>query len=157
MNRTTLRQAHSATDYALAAELFNEYAKQLGVDLCFQGFAAELQSLANAYGPPAGCLLLAKLDGHPVGCVGVRQFAAGQCELKRLYVRDSARGHGVGMRLIVAAIQAARSAGYQCILLDTLASMTAARQLYVTMGFREIAPYYNNPLQEVTYMALDLN
>ena len=153
---STIRQALSDADYAFAGELFREYATQLRVDLCFQGFDAELQSLAVTYGPPSGCLLLAHLGDAPVGCVGVRQLATGRCELKRLYVRDLARGRGLGLALTKAAIRAAQKADYQSMVLDTLAQMKAARHLYAALGFREIAAYYHNPIEGTTYFELDL-
>ena len=109
------------------------------------------------YGPPSGCLILARRDDEYVGCVGVRRFSADECEMKRLYVRDNARGDGIGLRLARAAIDAARSIGYQRMLLDTLDRMIAARKLYGALGFKEICAYYSNPMQDVTYMALDLS
>jgi putative acetyltransferase len=152
-----LVQARFEPDFACARALFVEYADQLGVDLCFQGFAAELESLSTMYGPPSGCLILARRDDEYVGCVGVRRFSADECEMKRLYVRDNARGDGIGLRLARAAIDAARSIGYQRMLLDTLDRMIAARKLYGALGFKEICAYYSNPMQDVTYMALDLS
>lgn len=156
MDFTTLLTARSEAQFASARTLFVEYADQLGVDLCFQGFAAELESLATMYGQPSGCLILARRDGEFVGCVGVRRHCADECEMKRLYVRNALRGHGIGIRLAHAAIDAGRALGYRRMLLDTLGSMVAARSLYSELGFKEISAYYSNPMQAVTYMALDL-
>ena len=153
---TTLAQARSDSEFVSARALFVEYADQLGVDLCFQGFAAELESLPAMYGPPSGCLILAQRDREYVGCVGVRSFSSGDCEMKRLYVRNSARGYGIGLRLARGALDAARAIGYQRMLLDTLGSMVAARHMYVALGFKEIPAYYINPMADVAYMALDL-
>jgi ribosomal protein S18 acetylase RimI-like enzyme len=152
---TELFEAGSAADYAEGRALFVEYAGQLGIDLCFQNFAAELEGLPAMYGPPGGCLLLAK-DHQTLGCVGVRRLSGEACEMKRLYVRAPARRAGLGRRLAVASIAAARRLGYRRMVLDTLASMTAARALYAALGFRETSSYYPNPLPEVVYLSLDL-
>jgi ribosomal protein S18 acetylase RimI-like enzyme len=148
--------ATSHEDFAVARELFEEYARELGVDLCFQNFASELHQLAVMYAAPEGRLLLAKGNGEFRGCVGVRRLSEDACEMKRLYVRAAARRSGLGRRLAEAAIQAARELGYRRMLLDTLETMHSAQILYRGLGFKEVAPYYPNPLPQVTYMSLDL-
>jgi ribosomal protein S18 acetylase RimI-like enzyme len=152
----TLVQARVESEYAAAHELMVEYAESLGIDLCFQNFSSELQDLRGVYGPPRGCLWLASHEGVFVGCVGVRQLSGTTCEMKRLYVRTAARGGRIGHSLAVAAIDSARAMGYERMLLDTLAEMTGARRLYATLGFRESAPYYDNPIPSAIYMELDL-
>ena len=144
--------------YVAARALFSEYASQLGVDLCFQNFGSELERLPDMYGPPAGCLFLARRHGDYVGCIGVRALAGGPgtCEMKRLYVRPAARGIGLGRRLAIEALDAARGLGYGRMVLDTLGSMTEARGLYSELGFTEIAPYYRNPSAGVSYLELVL-
>ena len=149
-------EAVRAEDFAAARVLFREYAAELAVDLCFQGFAAELDTLAQMYGPPGGCLILAQQAGEYVGCIGVRRLSAEVCEMKRLYVRSTARSGGLGRRLAQAAIDAAQGIGYRRMVLDTLASMAAARVLYATLGFTPIPAYYKNPMPGVMYMALEL-
>ena len=180
MHTSEIRPASTDADHAAAAGLFREYAGTLGVDLGFQDFEAELQDLPRMYGPPLGCLLLAwpavareltrsgappvdgvDVAGHaerpaPVGCVAVRRLAGEECEMKRLYVRTPARGSGLGRALALAAIDAARGLGYRRMRLDTLGSMAAARAVYASMGFVETAAYYDNPLADVRYMALEL-
>ena len=149
-------QAESDADYRTARELFREYADRLGVDLCFQGFSAELETLDTMYAPPSGCLLLASFENAPVGCVGVRRLSATLCEMKRLYVRDSVRGRGCGRRLAVEIVGRARRLGYERMVLDTLEPMVQARRLYMSLGFRDCAPYYPNPLPGVRYLELQL-
>ena len=149
-------EAHSPGDYAAAHTLFVEYAESLQVDLCFQGFAEELERLPQMYGAPGGCLLLARRGDEVAGCIGVRSNAPRVCEMKRLYVRQSLRGHGTGRALALRAIDAARALGYRQMLLDTLSTMRAARTLYQRLGFRQIDAYYRNPMPGTSYMALDL-
>ena len=156
MTPIALTQAQVESDFAAAHSLFLEYAEQLGVSLCFQGFAEELETLDQMYAPPHGCLILARQGDRHIGCIGVRRMDAQVCEMKRLYVQDVARGTGTGRRLAQAAIQAARGLGYQKMVLDTLGDMAAARSLYASLGFTPIQPYYVNPLPGVTYMELDL-
>jgi GNAT superfamily N-acetyltransferase len=151
-------EAQSDADYSAARALVQEYAAALGIDLGFQGFAAELEQLQTMYAAPGGFLLLARSadDFVFVGCIGVRRCSEDSCEMKRLYVRDAARGSGLGRTLALEAIRRARRAGYQRMLLDTLAGMTAARALYSTLGFRACEPYCHNPIPGTTFMALDL-
>ena len=138
-----------------ARTLFQEYGRSLPIDLTFQRFDEELRSMATMYGPPSGCLLLA-LDGEePAGCVAVRRLDAARCEMKRLFVRPSHRGRGTGEALARAAVDEARALGYAAMRLDTLPSMHAAIALYRSLGFRDIAPYYDNPHQAI-YMELAL-
>lgn len=152
--------AHSPRHFDAARTLFQEYAKSLGVDLCFQGFDAELATVDRMYAPPGGSLLLA-IDGNVfAGCVAVRALAgaheAATCEMKRLYVRPAYRGTGLGRRLAEEVLHAGRRLGYARIVLDTLATMDRARALYGLLGFREIRSYYANPLEGVRYMEAQL-
>jgi ribosomal protein S18 acetylase RimI-like enzyme len=145
-------------EIAIVRELFLEYMDSLGIDLSFQDVAAELAQLPGKYAPPRGAILIARDGaGSAQGCVALRPWSEpGTCEIKRLYVRPAARGQALGRRLAEAVIAAAARAGYVRVLLHTLASMTAARQLYVALGFRPVAPYYDNPLPGTLYMALEL-
>ena len=153
----TIREAETATDIAQVRELFLEYQATLGVDLCFQGFAEELAALPGNYARPAGRLLLASSGSAVTGVVALRPILSTDCEMKRLYVRASGRGAGLGRQLTEALISEARLAGYSRVLLDTLPTMTSAQALYRSMGFVEIAPYCHNPIAGTRYMALDLS
>jgi ribosomal protein S18 acetylase RimI-like enzyme len=149
-----LRPARSAADLATVAALFRDYADGLGVDLAFQGFAAELAALPGRYAPPAGELLLAlEAAGAALGCVGLRPLSDdGVCEMKRLYVRPAGRRLGVGNRLVAAIIAAAEERGYAEMRLDSLPSMTAAIALYRRFGFAEIPAYCYNPVPGTLYL-----
>jgi ribosomal protein S18 acetylase RimI-like enzyme len=141
-------------------DLFSEYAQGLGVDLCFQHFDQELATLPGEYAPPHGALFLAIVDGQPAGCCALRPIEGtdypNAAEMKRLYVRDAFRGLGLGRQLVEATLDAARQAGYACVLLDTLDDMEAARALYEDLGFEDIPPYYHNPIPGAHYLKADL-
>lgn len=144
----------------IAREIFNEYAAQLGVDLCFQNFQTELQNLPGEYAAPQGTLILATADGAVAGCCALRPLPTvdhvDAAEMKRLYVRTAYRRLGLGRQLADAALDVARVAGYRCVLLDTLDSMQTARALYEDLGFEEIPSYYHNPVPGSHYLKVDL-
>ncbi|WP_442968776.1 GNAT family N-acetyltransferase [Ramlibacter sp.] len=150
----------SAEELDATRELFREYAQGLGVDLCFQGFEEELQSLPGDYAHPRGTLLLARVDGALAGCCALRPLDAcdypDAAEMKRLFVRKAFRGFGLGRQLAEAILDAARQGGYACVLLDTLDDMEAARALYEDLGFQAIEPYYHNPIPGAHYLKVDL-
>lgn len=139
-----------------ARALFNEYAGWIGVDLEFQGFSDEVNSLPGEYYPPAGALLLAEEEGLFTACVALRMLEEGVCEMKRLYVAPAGRGQGLGLKLAEAIIVRACELGYEKMRLDTLESMTEARELYSSLGFKQIEPYYNNPLPGAEFYELEL-
>jgi len=145
---------------AATRQIFTEYATQLGIDLCFQNFDAELAGLPGEYGEPRGALLLALVDGEIAGCCGLRALDSvdypNAAEMKRLYVRKAFRRFGLGRQLAEAVLDAARMAGYHCVLLDTLNDMESARALYAELGFVDIPPYYHNPVSGAHYLKADL-
>jgi GNAT superfamily N-acetyltransferase len=154
----SLTPVRTRADLAAVAELLQRYSDELGIDLSFQGFADELQTLPGAYAEPRGALLLCRSDdGTPLGCVAMRPLEApGSCEMKRLYVTPEARGRQVGSALVSAVIDVAMAVGYSEMKLDTLPSMRAAKALYEHAGFRPCDPYYQTPLPETSFMKLTL-
>ena len=154
-----ISRAESPQDLALARELFLEYGESLGFSLCFQGFDEELATLPGRYAPPSGIILLAKERDGLAGCVAVRPLPPpeGRCEMKRLFVRPAFRGRDIGRALAERAIAEARAMGHREMVLDTISSMTAAIELYRSLGFREIEPYTFNPLENAAYFGLALN
>jgi GNAT superfamily N-acetyltransferase len=155
-----LVQADTPQRLQAARELFREYAAGLSVDLCFQNFEQELASLPGAYAPPGGVLLLAYADDTLAGCGAMRALAdvdpANACEMKRLFVRRAFRRFGLGRLLAQALMDHAASAGYSAMLLDTLDEMESARELYATLGFQEVPPYYYNPIPGAHYLKVKL-
>ena len=149
-------EARWPDDRERAESLFREYVDSLGVDIGFQNVEAELTSLPGRYARPGGAVLIAQDGADAAGIVAYRAFEPGIAEMKRLYVRPRWRGLRLGRELAEEAIEDARGRGYRTLLLDTLESMEAARRLYLALGFRPVAPYYDNPLPNVTYMALEL-
>jgi len=163
-----------------ARAIFRDYADSLGIDLGFQNFDHELASLPGEYAEPRGALLLALVDAdevavavdaeplarsqgrlaHVAGCCALRPLDAADypnaAEMKRLYVRPQFRGVGLGRQLAEAILDAARGAGYACVLLDTLDDMESARALYEDLGFAEIPPYYHNPIAGSHYLKVEL-
>lgn len=162
MNHAHIALATPQTDSDLdeIRLIFQEYAKQLGVDLCFQDFSTELLNLPGDYAEPRGGLLMARVNGDLAGCCALRPLDsvdyANACEMKRLYVKPAFRRLGLGRLLAEAILDLARQAGYDCLLLDTLNDMESARALYQDLGFEEIPPYYFNPIEGAHYLKVKL-
>jgi ribosomal protein S18 acetylase RimI-like enzyme len=150
MTSIQIERGFAERDRAAIVALLSEYWAGLGVSLCFQGFDAELAALPGEYAPPGGALLLARAaeaaadaaaqdqKAALVGMVALRPLPNGPdgvCEMKRLYVRDAARGCGLGRRLAVQAMAEAVRLGYRRICLDTLPELRAAQTLYRSLGF----------------------
>ncbi|MDO8699994.1 MAG: GNAT family N-acetyltransferase [Rhodoferax sp.] len=150
----------SPAEFDALRGIFREYADSLSVDLCFQGFEAELASLPGEYAEPRGALLMALINEEVAGCCALRPLDnvdyINACEMKRLYVRPKFRKSGIGRQLAEAILDRARLAGYNSVLLDTLDDMESARALYEELGFAEIPPYYHNPIEGAHYLKVDL-
>jgi GNAT superfamily N-acetyltransferase len=148
-----LFQAEAKEDIEDARAIFREYERWLGMSLCFQSFEEELATLPGKYSPPEGRLYLARIQGSIAGCIALRKLDEGICEVKRLYLRESARGQGIGLALIEKLIDDARAIGYARMRLDTHPpKMGKAVSIYEAHGFYEIPPYYDNPHSSVLFM-----
>jgi len=157
VNDFEILQAKSPEQISAVRELFLEYAKSLNFSLCFQSFEKELAELPGEYAPPAGRLLLAAHGSQLTGCVALHKLENEICEMKRLYVRPQFRGEGLGRVLAERVVADAREIGYKRLRLDTVEPvMRDAVALYRKLGFREIAPYRENPIQGALYMELEL-
>lgn len=162
MDGETILWIDGSSEESLSAvrTLFREYAATLNADQCFQDFETELAQLPGVYGAPRGALALAMHQGEFAGCCALRPIDttdyANACEMKRLYVRPGFRGTGLGRMLAESIVDQGRLLGYDCILLDTLNDMEAARALYEELGFVEIPPYYFNPIPGAHYLMAEL-
>jgi len=153
---TRIIHAQTATHFQSARGLFVQYADSLGFDLEFQGFGRELANLPGDYAAPKGCILIAEVADQHAGCVALRPWEDNICEMKRLYVKPAYRGRGVGRALANSVIGEARKKGYQKMRLDTIESMQAAQALYFSIGFKIIDAYCYNPLENPSFMELEL-
>src|SRR6476661_2748451 len=151
-----ITEARWPDDRAIVEMLFREYVTSLAEDISFQNVDDELAGLPGKYARPTGVVLIAREGDEAAGAIAYRMVEPGVCEMKRLYVRPAFRGSGLGRELANELIEDARERGYRTMLLDTLASMQAARALYRDLGFAPVEPYYDNPLPGVMYMALEL-
>ena len=182
MPAVVLLTPEEAHEIEAARAIFRDYAASLDIDLDFQDFDSDLAQLPGEYAEPRGLLLLALVDpanvkedagreaptlrradgtlAHVAGCCALRPLDsadyANAAEMKRLYVRPGFRGLGLGRQLAEAILDAARSAGYGCVLLDTLDEMESARALYEDLGFAEVPPYYHNPVAGAHYLKVEL-
>ncbi len=132
--------------------IFRDYFAWLGPEGWFSDIEAELAALPGGY----DAILVARDGEEVVGCVALRPLEDGACEMKRLYVRPAARGSGAGRTLVEASVARARELGYATMRLDTLPRMEAARALYVSLGFRPIERYNENPIEGVLFFELRL-
>ena len=144
-----LVEATSPAQIAVVRELFAEYARGVDEPRCFVGFERELAALPGDYR-----LFLADDGG---GCVALRYLGSETAEMKRLYVRGTHRGKGLGRVLAETAIRAARESGCARIVLDTLPKMGEAQALYRSLGFREIGPYLEKPTPGAICFELSLS
>lgn len=152
-----IEQAKTNDQIEEVRDLFREYESWLGLSLCFQGFEEELKTLPGKYAEPDGRIFIGYVDDLPAGCIGLRKLDDGICEMKRLYLRRSARGQGLGNALIEKLIAEAKGIGYKKMRLDTYPpKMGKAVGLYESHGFRAIEPYYENPHGETLFMEMDL-
>ncbi len=143
----SIAEASFPQDAAPLRALIDEYVRWLDLDLSYQGFDDEMAQLDRRYSPPDGLFLLARVDGEPAGCVGLKRMeGVGTAEVKRLYVRPAHRGLRIGEQLVGALKGRAAQMGYRRLLLDAVPQTVHAQRLYAAMGFREIAPYYPTPV-----------
>lgn len=150
------RTADFPRDTKAILEIWREYIASPTVSLDFQDNEAEFANLPGKYAAPDGRIILAERNMQIVGCIAFRKVDQEICEMKRLYVRPSARGLGLGNQLTRHLIEAAREAGYVQIRLDVLAEFEKAREIYQANGFVPADPVSHNPLPGTSFLGLIL-
>lgn len=101
--------------------------------------------------PPAGAMLLARVDGKAAAIGGVRHLDTGVAEVKSMYVSPAHRGLGLGRRLLDELQRIAAESGCRAIRLDTSQYLTAAIGLYRAAGYREVPDYNRNPKADLWF------
>lgn len=138
-------RAETADDLDALRDLVRSFVRWVMVTIAktdnptvFSGLEEELAGLPGRYGPPRGGLVLARLDNAPAGCVAFFDRGDGAMEIKRMFVRPEARGHGIGAAMLDLVLTDARAMGHRQGLLWSHNSMHAAHTLYRRAGFREV-------------------
>ncbi len=116
----------------------------------------QMKNLCEYFGPPDGCLLVAKDKKGSAGCVALRKLSDGTCEMKRLYVKPEFRGLKIGKKLAERVIEQARKIGYERMRIHTISVMKEANGLYESLGFAEIESYEDSPRDDAVFMELKL-
>jgi GNAT superfamily N-acetyltransferase len=122
----------------------------------FEAHKRQMNNPGEYFGPPDGCLLVAKHKKEPAGCVALRKLSDNTCEMKRLYVRPKFRGLKIGRNLADAVIAQARKIGYKHMRIHTLSALEQANRLYESLGLNEIDPYEYTPREDAVFMELKL-
>ena len=143
-------------DLQTVLSLYREYIHSTQADLSFQNNEWEFARLADFYDGAGAGIFLALMEGRAVGCAAYRRVDDHICEMKRVYVRPQARGHGIGAALVARVLQAGRASGYRKICLDVLPEFQAALALYRSVGFVPHEPVADNPVPGTAFLGLVL-
>ncbi|MEM6700820.1 MAG: GNAT family N-acetyltransferase [Bacteroidota bacterium] len=146
-----ITEALNSSEIQQVRHIFQEYAVTRGFDDALKGFEEELANLPGKYAAPSGALLLAKWKKEAVGCVAFRALSDSICEMKRMYVKPTFRGKGIGKALVVHLLDVAKARSYKSMCLDTHPTMLVAHQLYAQFGFKEIERYNDNPIEGIRF------
>lgn len=126
------------------AELGRRFAQGFDVSLSCDPQAADMVR-------PRGGFFVARSDGLPVGCVGLKGSGGPIAEVKRLWVSPAARGLGLARRLMAAAEAAARDLGIEVLRLDTNSALPEALALYRRSGWTEIPRFNDDPYPDAFF------
>lgn len=126
-------------------------------DLADDVFDHEVDGPDAEFAEPHGRMLLARLDGEPVGILALRPTHRGTgVELRRMYVLPSARQRGVGRALILAMIDEARAMGEPVLRLVTVPAFATAIALYESLGFRRVPQFRPSSAPDAIFMQREL-
>lgn len=111
------------------------------------GFDAAIALTADAHlcTPPNGAFLVARRHGEPVGCGALKRTSEDVADIKRMWVAETARGQGLGRRILVALEDQARALNYTTVRLETNKNLREAIALYRSDGYREVDPFNDEP------------
>jgi DNA-binding MarR family transcriptional regulator/GNAT superfamily N-acetyltransferase len=130
-----------------------------GAQHCLQRYFAELDERfdagfdpalsisadADELRPPAGLLMIATLHGEPIGCGALKFHRRAPAEIKRMWIDPSARGLGVGRRLLYELEARAIEHGSRTVRLETNRALTEAIALYRSAGYQEVGAFNAEP------------
>lgn len=139
-------------EYESARQLISDYVDELGLDLSFQDIQNELKNLPSFYGPPTGAIIMAKDGDEYVGEICIRNMGDFMAEIRRMYVKPSHRGKGIGRKLLNKAKEEAKRLGYRFLRLDAIPEMKSALHLYKSSGFYEIESYAYSPFSGTKFL-----
>lgn len=156
---TRLMSAHAITiapaqseDPALQAcvsRYFNELSERFEGGFDADRYAS--RSPDTAFLPPHGATHIAWLDDRPVGCGSLRTLTPQIGEIKRVWVAPEVRGLGVARRLMLALEESAAALGHTCLRLGTNKALSEAQALYPRLGYRQVAPFDDDPFTHVWF------
>jgi len=144
-----VRMAETDTDLDLARALcrdwldwhwkaFPEDGPRVGNPMDPIAFEDTIDRLPQIHARPRGAILLAEVDDHPAGCVMYHEAGPDMAEIKRLFVNENGRGHGLGRLLLERMFDAMIEDGYGTVMFSSARFLTHARRLYESVGFRDI-------------------
>jgi len=152
-----VKRARFPKDLDGVLSIYREYIGSTSVSLDFQKNEDEFSNLATKYESSGTGIFLACSADQIVGCAAFRKLDDKVCEMKRVYVRPCARGHGLGLVLVERVLKEAELSGYEMICLDVLPEFTVAEALYRSLGFKDIEPLTFNPVPGTAFLGLALN
>lgn len=113
------------------------YLEEYGLSGVFADYVDRgVRQLAGRLTPGRECILIPEVDGRPMGSIAIAEYGGRTAQLRYFLLEPEARGYGLGLRLVAAALDFARQAGYTDLFLETISALTTARAIYARAGFR---------------------